>query len=214
MTATAQPARVRQPHAALRDPLRRGHGDDRARLAAADARGRRPLRPSGGAAAVPRRRTGRSATTASCGSIPTSRSSRSRSRRRASSCAPATPQRSVTIGGDHMVFTNVAGPPFVYEDGVRRDATIGRLRALRQARARLSDEIDSQGGLPCEPVGPPVRLAPPRHAGRGAHALGQAAHGRAVRGLEGARRPRAGGDRLRRPRSSSSAGPSPTASRT
>ncbi|MEY2515623.1 MAG: trimethylamine---corrinoid protein Co-methyltransferase, partial [bacterium] len=41
--------------------------------------------------------------------------------------APATfelrarnPERTVTIGGNHMVFTNVAGPPFVYEDGVRR----------------------------------------------------------------------------------------------
>ena len=60
------------------------------------------------------------------------------------------PARSVTIGGDHMVFTNVAGPPFVYEDGVRRDAVMGDFERFIKL-AHVYDEIDSQGGLPCEP---------------------------------------------------------------
>ena len=60
------------------------------------------------------------------------------------------PARSVTIGGDHMVFTNVAGPPFVYEDGVRRDALMGDFERFIKL-AHVYDEIDSQGGLPCEP---------------------------------------------------------------
>lgn len=60
------------------------------------------------------------------------------------------PARSVTIGGDHMVFTNVAGPPFVYEDGVRRDALMGDFERFIKL-AHVHDEIDSQGGLPCEP---------------------------------------------------------------
>ena len=47
------------------------------------------------------------------------------------------PRRSVMIGGDHMVFTNVAGPAVRVRGRrpPRRDD--GRLRALHQARARL-----------------------------------------------------------------------------
>jgi trimethylamine--corrinoid protein Co-methyltransferase len=60
------------------------------------------------------------------------------------------PARSVTIGGNHMVFTNVAGPPFVYEDDVRRDATMGDFERFIKL-AHVYGEIDSQGGLPCEP---------------------------------------------------------------
>jgi trimethylamine--corrinoid protein Co-methyltransferase len=60
------------------------------------------------------------------------------------------PARSVTIGGDHMVFTNVAGPPFVLEDGVRRDATMGDFGRFIKL-AHVYGEIDSHGGLPCEP---------------------------------------------------------------
>ena len=49
-----------------------------------------------------------------------------------------------------MVFTNVAGPPFVYEDGARRDALMGDFERFIKL-AHVYDEIDSQGGLPCEP---------------------------------------------------------------
>src|SRR3954452_24288090 len=34
------------------------------------------------------------------------------------------PQHTVHIGGDHMVFASVYGPPFVREGDVRRDATM------------------------------------------------------------------------------------------
>ena len=50
-----------------------------------------------------------------------------------------------------MIFTNVAGPPFVYEDGFRRDATIGDFERFVKL-AHVYPEIDSQGGLPCEPA--------------------------------------------------------------
>jgi trimethylamine--corrinoid protein Co-methyltransferase len=60
------------------------------------------------------------------------------------------PARNVTIGGDHMVFTNVAGPPFVYEDGTRRDALMSDFERFVKL-AHVYPEIDSQGGLPCEP---------------------------------------------------------------
>jgi trimethylamine--corrinoid protein Co-methyltransferase len=60
------------------------------------------------------------------------------------------PLRSVVIGGDHMVFANVAGPPFVLEDGVRRDATMHDLERFIRL-AHVLDEVDSQGSLPCEP---------------------------------------------------------------
>ena len=107
------------------------------------------------------------------------------------------PERSVTIGGDHMVFTNVAGPPFVYEDGVRRDAPMGDFE--RFISSPTSCEIDSQGGLPCEPSDLLSTRATSTCRSRRS-ALGQAAHGRALRGLEVPRRSRAGGDRVRRPR--------------
>src|SRR5690242_15162170 len=34
------------------------------------------------------------------------------------------PERTVHIGGNHMVFSSVYGPPFVREGDVRRDATM------------------------------------------------------------------------------------------
>jgi trimethylamine---corrinoid protein Co-methyltransferase len=65
------------------------------------------------------------------------------------------PRRSVTIGGDHMVFTNVGGPPFVLEDGVRRDAVFDDLERFIKL-AHVYDQIDSQGGHPCEPSDLPL----------------------------------------------------------
>ena len=44
------------------------------------------------------------------------------------------PANTVHIGGDHMVFSGVYGPPFVREGDVRRDATMEDFRRFSQAR--------------------------------------------------------------------------------
>ncbi|MBV9093483.1 MAG: trimethylamine methyltransferase family protein [Streptosporangiaceae bacterium] len=65
------------------------------------------------------------------------------------------PARSVHIGGDRMVFSSVYGCPFVREGEVRRDATLadfGKLAMLSQA----CDELDSAGGVICEPNDAPL----------------------------------------------------------
>ena len=74
------------------------------------------------------------------------------------------PARSVTIGGDHMVFTNVAGPPFVYEDGARRDALLSDFeRFMKLAHVYRRDRLAGRPAV--RAVGSTVRLAPPGHAG-------------------------------------------------
>ena len=65
------------------------------------------------------------------------------------------PARSVRIGGDALVLANVAGPPFVLEDGVRRDATLHDLERFIRL-AHVMDEVDSQGSLPREPTDAPL----------------------------------------------------------
>ena len=65
------------------------------------------------------------------------------------------PAHNVHIGGDHMVFSAVYGCPFVREGDVRRDATMNDFRQL----AMLSqgyDELDSAGGVICEPNDAPL----------------------------------------------------------
>ena len=65
------------------------------------------------------------------------------------------PQRSVTIGGDHMVFAPVYGCPFIRQGDVRRDAKMADFENL----VRLSqafDELDSPGGTICEPEDRPL----------------------------------------------------------
>jgi trimethylamine--corrinoid protein Co-methyltransferase len=65
------------------------------------------------------------------------------------------PERSVVIGGDHLMVSNLAGPPFVLEDGIRRDATVHDLERFLKL-AHVYDVIDSQGCLPCEPTDLPL----------------------------------------------------------
>jgi trimethylamine--corrinoid protein Co-methyltransferase len=65
------------------------------------------------------------------------------------------PARAVHIGGDHMVFSAVYGCPFVREGGVRRDATLADFRRLA-ALAQAYDELDSAGGVICEPNDAPL----------------------------------------------------------
>jgi trimethylamine---corrinoid protein Co-methyltransferase len=65
------------------------------------------------------------------------------------------PDRSCHIGGDHMVFASVYGPPFVREGAERRDATMADFENF----VRLSQsfpELDSPGGTIVEPNDTPL----------------------------------------------------------
>jgi len=65
------------------------------------------------------------------------------------------PERTVHIGGDHMVFASVYGCPFVREGIERREATYADFENL----VRLSQafpQLDSPGGTICEPNDRPL----------------------------------------------------------
>jgi trimethylamine---corrinoid protein Co-methyltransferase len=65
------------------------------------------------------------------------------------------PQRTVHVGGNHMVFSAVYGCPFVREGLERRDATYADFENL----VRLSQsfpQLDSPGGTICEPNDKPL----------------------------------------------------------
>jgi trimethylamine---corrinoid protein Co-methyltransferase len=65
------------------------------------------------------------------------------------------PERTVHIGGDHMVFSSVYGCPFVRKGDERREATMDDFENL----VRLSqafDQLDSPGGTICEPNDRPL----------------------------------------------------------
>jgi trimethylamine--corrinoid protein Co-methyltransferase len=71
------------------------------------------------------------------------------------SLAARNPAKTVTIGGDHMMFLPVYGCPFIREGEVRRDAKMADFENL----VRLSqsfDELDSPGGTICEPEDRPL----------------------------------------------------------
>src|SRR5262249_1507187 len=61
----------------------------------------------------------------------------------------------VHIGGDHMAFGGVYGPPFVREGEVRRDATLDDFRRFTMLAQSFS-ELDSAGGVICEPNDAPL----------------------------------------------------------
>jgi trimethylamine--corrinoid protein Co-methyltransferase len=65
------------------------------------------------------------------------------------------PARSVHIGGDHMAFGGVYGPPFVLEGDMRREATMDDFRRFTML-AQSFDELDSAGGVICEPNDTPL----------------------------------------------------------
>ena len=65
------------------------------------------------------------------------------------------PANNVHIGGDHMVFSGVYGSPFVREGEVRRDATLADFRRLTML-AQIFPELDSAGGVICEPNDAPL----------------------------------------------------------
>src|SRR5271155_2035864 len=64
------------------------------------------------------------------------------------------PAHTVHIGGDHMVFSAVYGCPFVREGDVRRDATMRDFRQLCSLSQSYA-ELDSAGGVVCEPTAAP-----------------------------------------------------------
>ncbi len=59
------------------------------------------------------------------------------------------PARSLHFGGDHMVFSNVAGPPFVLDGEARREGTHADFERFLML-GHVFDELDSHGGWPCE----------------------------------------------------------------
>jgi len=65
------------------------------------------------------------------------------------------PERAVHIGGDHMVFASVYGPPFVREGDVRRDATMEDYRNFVKL-SQAFPQLDSPGGTIVEPNDTPL----------------------------------------------------------
>jgi trimethylamine---corrinoid protein Co-methyltransferase len=65
------------------------------------------------------------------------------------------PERSVHIGGDHMVFSAVYGPPFVREGDVRRDATMADFENFVKL-SQSFPQLDSPGGTIVEPNDAPL----------------------------------------------------------
>ncbi|MFL5914571.1 MAG: trimethylamine methyltransferase family protein, partial [Gaiellaceae bacterium] len=65
------------------------------------------------------------------------------------------PERTVHIGGNHMVFSAVYGCPFVREGMERRDATYDDFQNLVKL-AQSFPQLDSPGGTICEPNDRPL----------------------------------------------------------
>src|SRR5579864_334461 len=65
------------------------------------------------------------------------------------------PANNVHIGGNHMVFSAVYGCPFVREGAVRRDGTLRDFHQLCMLSQGF-DELDSAGGVICEPNDAPL----------------------------------------------------------
>jgi trimethylamine--corrinoid protein Co-methyltransferase len=65
------------------------------------------------------------------------------------------PDRTVHIGGNHMVFSAVYGCPFVREGDERRDATYDDFQNLVKL-AQSYPQLDSPGGTICEPNDRPL----------------------------------------------------------
>src|SRR3954467_9216842 len=65
------------------------------------------------------------------------------------------PSNTVHIGGAHMVFASVYGPPFVREGNTRRDATMEDYRNFVKL-SQAFPELDSPGGTIVEPNDTPL----------------------------------------------------------
>src|SRR3954465_12456886 len=65
------------------------------------------------------------------------------------------PEHSVHIGGDHMVFSGVYGPPFVREGETRRDATMADFENFTKL-SQASPHLGAGGGRIVEPNDAPL----------------------------------------------------------
>jgi trimethylamine---corrinoid protein Co-methyltransferase len=65
------------------------------------------------------------------------------------------PEHSIHIGGDHMAFASVYGPPFVREGDTRRDATMQDFERFAML-SQSFEELDSAGGTIVEPNDRPL----------------------------------------------------------
>src|SRR3954452_20906235 len=65
------------------------------------------------------------------------------------------PEHSVHIGGDHMVFASVYGPPFVRQGSTRRDATMADFENFVKL-SQSFPQLDSPGGTIVEPNDTPL----------------------------------------------------------
>src|SRR5438067_13389822 len=65
------------------------------------------------------------------------------------------PARNLVIGGDHMVFCPVQGPPFVRLDGERRDGTMADLEQLLRL-TQMTPALDTPGRNMLEPNDVPL----------------------------------------------------------
>src|ERR671938_509599 len=65
------------------------------------------------------------------------------------------PENAVHIGGDHMVFASVYGPPFVRQGDVRRDATMEDYENFVKL-SQSFPQLDSPGGTIVEPNDRPL----------------------------------------------------------
>jgi trimethylamine---corrinoid protein Co-methyltransferase len=65
------------------------------------------------------------------------------------------PIRDLVVGGDHMVFCPVQGPPFVRIDGLRRDGTMDDLESLLKL-TQVTDALDTPGRNMLEPNDVPL----------------------------------------------------------
>jgi len=65
------------------------------------------------------------------------------------------PSNNVHVGGDHMIFSGVYGPPFVRAGGSRYDASLEDFRKFAKL-AQSFPELDSAGGVICEPNDVPL----------------------------------------------------------
>ena len=65
------------------------------------------------------------------------------------------PEHTAHIGGDHMVFAPVYGPPFIREGDTRRDAKMADFENLVKL-CQAFEQLDSPGGTICEPEDRPL----------------------------------------------------------
>jgi trimethylamine---corrinoid protein Co-methyltransferase len=65
------------------------------------------------------------------------------------------PAHTAHIGGNHMVFAPVYGPPFIREGDTRRDAKMADFENLVKL-CQVFDQLDSPGGTICEPEDRPL----------------------------------------------------------